>query len=152
MLVQLRLDINGEAREIAVGRGATLLNVLRNEIGLFGAHYGCGRGICGACFVLVNGEATASCTLAAEECMGKTIVTVEGLARDGKLHPVQRAFVQEDAMQCGACTSGMVISAVALLSRERLPNDVQIRAALTPHLCRCGVYLRAIRAIKQASQ
>ncbi len=148
----MRLDINGETREVDASGDASLLAVLRDELGLTGAHYGCGRGICGACYVLVDGEATPACTLAAADAQGKRIVTIEGLGRAGELHPVQRAFVAEDAMQCGACTPGMIISAVALLARNPAPDDEAIRAALTPHLCRCGVYLRAIRAVRRASQ
>ena len=150
--MQLHLDVNGIRQDVDVAPGTTLLGVLRDDLGLTGTHFGCGRGACGACFVLVDGVATASCTLAAEDAAGRRIVTIEGLARDGGLHKVQRAFVDEDAMQCGACTPGMIISSVALLAREPTPTDEQIRAALTPHLCRCGVYRRAIRAVRRAAQ
>jgi nicotinate dehydrogenase subunit A len=150
--MSLQLDINGEQRTVNAPRGSSLLRVLREELDLTGAHYGCGRGICGACYVLVDGEALPACTLSVADVVGKRIVTIEGLVRDGELHPVQEAFVTEDAMQCGACTPGMIISAVALLEREPSPDDAAIRAALAPHLCRCGIYLRAIRAVRRAAR
>ena len=149
--MSLQLDINGEQRTVDAPGGSSLLRVLREELGLTGAHYGCGRGICGACYVLVDGEATPACTLSVGEAVGKSIVTIEGLVRSGELHPVQAAFVAEDAMQCGACTPGMIISAVALLAHDPAPDDAAIRAALGPHLCRCGIYLRAIRAVRRAA-
>jgi len=146
----MRLTINGQTHEVDVPAGTTLLGVLRDDLGLTGTRYGCGLGVCGACYVLADAHAVASCTLSIEETVGRRITTVEGLAQDGALHPVQRAFVDEDAMQCGACTSGMLISAVALLQRTPDPTNEQIRDALAPHLCRCGVYVRAVRAVKRA--
>jgi aerobic-type carbon monoxide dehydrogenase small subunit (CoxS/CutS family) len=126
--------------------------VLRDDLGLTGTHFGCGHGICGACFVLCDGAAIPACTLSAEAAAGRKIVTIEGLARGETLHAVQRAFVDVDAMQCGYCTPGMIISAVALLSRNPRPGEEEIREALSPNLCRCGVYGRAIEAVKRASQ
>ena len=146
-----RLDVNGTAHEIDVPRGTTLLDALRDDLGLLATRYGCGRGQCGACFVLADGRAVASCSITVEQAAVFRIVTVEGLAADGALGAVQRAFVEEDAMQCGYCTSGMLISATALLAQQPSPTEEEIRDALTPNLCRCGVQLRAIRAVQRAA-
>ena len=146
------LRVNGVAREIDVPRRTTLLTALRDDLGLTATRYGCGAAQCGACYVLVNGRAVASCLLPVEQASGVEITTVEGLARDGELSPLQEAFVEEDAMQCGYCTSGMLISATALLRADPRPTDAAIRDALAPNLCRCGVYTRAIRAIKRAAE
>ncbi len=129
-----------------------LLGVLRDALGLTGARFGCGQGECGACVVLVDGAPTPACTTKIEDVVGKAIVTIEGLANGDELHPVQRAFLEEGALQCGYCTSGMILAAAALLERNRSPSEDQIRQALAPHLCRCGVYLRAIRAVQRASR
>jgi len=150
--MRFRLRVNDTHREVDVPLGTMLLGVLRDDLGLTGSRYGCGQGACGACYVLADGRAVPSCIKPVEEASGKGIVTVEGLAKDANLHPVQQAFVDEDAMQCGYCISGMLISAVALLARTPHPSDAEIRGALAPHLCRCGVYLRAIRAVKRAAQ
>jgi aerobic-type carbon monoxide dehydrogenase small subunit (CoxS/CutS family) len=125
--------------------------VLRDDLRLTGTRYGCGHGICGACVVLVDGVATPSCRVPIEQASGHSVVTIEGLDNGGALHPVQRAFVDEDAMQCGYCTSGMILSAVALLGTTAHPSDEQIRHALNGHLCRCGVYGRIVLAVKRAS-
>jgi len=146
------LNINGESRRIDVPPGTSLLTVLRDVLDLTGAKYGCGQGECGACYVLLDGQAAPACRVAVQDAAGKAIVTIEGLARAGRLHPVQQAFIDEDAMQCGACTSGMVMAAVALLARIPAPGKDDIRAALAPHLCRCGVYVRAIRAVQRAAR
>ena len=150
--MRFRLKVNGQAREADVPLGTTLLGVLRDDLGLTAARFGCGHGACGACYVLVEGRAVPACMTSVEESAGKNITTVEGLAKDGELHPVQRAFVEEDAMQCGYCISGMLISSAALLAETPHPSDAQIREALAPHLCRCGVYLRAMRAVRRAAQ
>ncbi len=150
--MQIRLTINGRTQEVSARPGASLLGLLRDDLGLTGAKYGCGQGACGACFVLVDQRAVAACKLPVESVSGMDIVTIEGLAKNGTLHPVQQAFIDEDAMQCGACTSGMVISTVALLRHTPHPDEDQIRDALAPHLCRCGVYGRVIRAVKRAAR
>jgi nicotinate dehydrogenase subunit A len=150
--MRFRLKVNGQAREADVPLGTTLLCVLRDDLGLTAARFGCGHGACGACYVLVDGRAVPACMTSVEESAGKNITTVEGLAQGGELHPVQRAFVEEDAMQCGYCISGMLISSAALLAETPHPSDAQIRDALAPHLCRCGVYLRAMRAVRRAAQ
>jgi aerobic-type carbon monoxide dehydrogenase small subunit (CoxS/CutS family) len=148
--MKYRLDVNGAVREIDVPRGTTLLEALRDDLGLVAARYGCGRGQCGACFVLADGRAVASCLINVEQAGVYRIVTVEGLAQAGD-DAVQRAFVEEDAMQCGYCTSGMLISAAALLGQQSSPTDDEIRDALAPNLCRCGVQLRAVRAVRRAA-
>ena len=150
--MRLRLIVNGRVRDMEVPVARSLLTVLRDDLGLTGTKYGCGHGGCGACMVLVDGEATPSCMTSAETVAGKQIVTIEGLSTGAELHPVQRAFVAEDAMQCGYCTAGMVINAVALLIRTPAPTEQQIRDALSPNLCRCGVYQRAVRAVQRASR
>jgi nicotinate dehydrogenase subunit A len=150
--MRFRLKVNGQAHEADVPLGTTLLGVLRDDLGLTAARFGCGHGACGACYVLVEGRAVPACMTSVEEAAGKNITTVEGLARGGELHPVQRAFIEEDAMQCGYCISGMLISSAALLADTPHPSDAQIRETLAPHLCRCGVYLRAMRAVRRAAQ
>jgi nicotinate dehydrogenase subunit A len=150
--VKLALTVNGERREVDVPPSATLLSVLRDDLGLTGTRYGCGRGQCGACYVIAGDRAVASCLLTADQAARLPITTVEGLANGDDLHRVQRAFIAEDAMQCGYCTSGMLISAAALLARDPEPEEIAIRDALAGNLCRCGVYGRAIRAVERASR
>ena len=145
------LRVNGAERVVDVPRRATLLSVLREDLGLTGARYGCGAGQCGACFVIVGGRAVASCLLTVDQAVGVDVTTVEGLAPEGTLTPLQQAFVDADAMQCGYCTSGMLISATALLAKDPRPTDAAIRDALAANLCRCGVYTRAIDAVKGAA-
>lgn len=149
--MKLALSVNGERREVDVPPNTTLLSVLRDDLDLTGTRYGCGRGQCGACYVIADSRAVASCLLTADQATRMQITTVEGLAQGAQLHPVQQAFVDLDAMQCGYCTSGMVISAAALLGRDPKPDETSIRDALAGNLCRCGVYGRAIRAIQRAS-
>jgi aerobic-type carbon monoxide dehydrogenase small subunit (CoxS/CutS family) len=149
--VKLALSINGARRDIDVPPNATLLSVLRDDLGLTGTRYGCGRGQCGACYVIADGRAVASCLVTADQAARMEIVTVEGLAKGDELTPVQQAFVDEDALQCGYCTSGMIISATALLVRDPEPDEISIRDALAGNLCRCGVYGRAIRAVQKAA-
>jgi nicotinate dehydrogenase subunit A len=150
--VKYRIDVNGAARDLDVPRGTTLLDALRDDLGLTATRYGCGRGQCGACFVLADGRAVASCLMSVEQAALQRIVTVEGLGDGERLGAVQRAFIEEDAMQCGYCTSGMLISATALLARQPAPEEDEIRDALAPNLCRCGVQLRAIRAVERAAR
>ena len=150
--VRIRLNINGKARDLDVPPDLTLLSALRDDLGLTGTRYGCGEGQCGACVVLVDRAAVPACMLRAQDAVGKDVMTIEGLEKDGVLHPVQRAFLEEDALQCGYCTSGIVMSAVALLERTAHPTDEEIRAALAPHLCRCGVYGRVVRAVMRAAR
>jgi len=146
------IDVNGQVHRVEAALGTPLLAVLRGTLGLRGVHFGCGHGMCGACVVLVDGRPTAACTTNIEDVVGRPVVTIEGLADGETLHPVQRAFLDEGALQCGYCTSGMILSAVALLKRAPSPTESQIREALAPHLCRCGIYLRAIRAVERAAR
>jgi len=156
----IELRINGTTHAVDVPPTATLLSVLRDDLGLTGTRYGCGIGRCGACFVLAEAGAgapgsgaiaVASCLLTIEQAARMEITTVEGLASPYALHPVQDALIAEDAMQCGYCTSGMVISAAALLERTPHPTEAEIRESLATNLCRCGVYGRAIRAVQRAA-
>jgi nicotinate dehydrogenase subunit A len=149
--MRLVLSVNGTTHEVDPPPSASLLSVLRDDLGLTGTRFGCGTGQCGACYVIVDGRAIASCLLPVREAAGREITTIEGLAHGEALHPVQEAFVAEDAMQCGYCTSGMIISAAALLARDAKPDEAAIRDALAGNLCRCGVYGRAIRAVQRAA-
>lgn len=149
-MTRFQLTVNGRDHVVDVAASTPLLDVLRDELGLFGAKYGCGEGQCGACCVLIDGESAPSCALPVEAVGARAIVTVEGLAADGPSE-VQDAFVAEGAMQCGYCTSGLVVAATALLARNRSPSDDEIRAALDGHLCRCGVYGRVVRAVRRAA-
>jgi aerobic-type carbon monoxide dehydrogenase small subunit (CoxS/CutS family) len=149
--VKLALSVNGERRDIDVPPNTTLLSVLRDDLELTGTRYGCGRGQCGACFVIADSRAVASCLITADQAARMEITTIEGLATPDVLTRVQQAFVDTDAMQCGYCTSGMIISATALLARDPEPDDISIRDALAGNLCRCGVYGRAMSAVRKAA-
>jgi nicotinate dehydrogenase subunit B len=152
MLETIVLHVNGQDRAVDLAPGATLLHFLRNELGLRGVKAGCKSGRCGACAVLVDGSVRASCRMKAEDAKGAEIVTIEGLGTVDAPHPVQRAFIEEGAVQCGYCTPGLVLSSVALLARNRRPTAEAVRAALAWHVCRCGVHERAVRAVLKASQ
>jgi nicotinate dehydrogenase subunit A len=143
------LTVNGRAWSGEVPAGTSLLDVLRDRLALTGTKYGCGEGRCGSCTVLVNGRAVRSCVTPATAA--RTVVTIEGLATEGRLHAVQQAFIDAQAFQCGFCTPGMVIGAVALLTRIPQPGDDDIRKALDGHLCRCGTYPRIVEAVKAAA-
>lgn len=147
----VRLTVNGASRTITCEPDTPLLDVLRSELGLSGPRFGCGAGLCGACFVLIGGRARSSCDLPAAAAEGMEITTVEGLADEGKLHPVQEAFLDEQAAQCGYCTAGMVISAAALLRDNPSPSQQQVRDAMEGNLCRCGTQGRIIRAVLRAA-
>lgn len=146
------LDVNGTRRPIDADPGRTLLTVLREDLDLTGTKYGCGEGQCAACTVLVDGQPTLACITMVGEVAGKRIVTIEGLAPAGKLHAVQEAFLEADAMQCGYCTSGMILGAVALLRSKPNPSDAEIVAGMNGHICRCGTYPRIVRAVHAAAQ
>ena len=147
----VRLTVNGREHQIRGDPERPLLDVLRGELGLAWPRFGCGAGLCGACFVLVDGQPRSSCDLPAAAAAGRDIVTVEGVGAGGGLHPVQRAFIDEQAAQCGYCTSGMVISAVALLRAVPAPTREQVREALDRNLCRCGAHGRVVRAVLRAA-
>jgi len=146
------LSINGVKHEVHVEPGDKLLFVLRDNLGMTGSKYGCGEGACGACTVLINGKATRSCITAVKAVAGKEITTIEGLEKNGKLHPVQEAFLKTDPFQCAYCAPGMVMSSVALLSSNPSPTDDEIIAAMNGNICRCGTYLNVLKAIKLASK
>lgn len=149
--VELLLDVNGTVHELFVEPRRTLLDALRVNLGLTGTKQVCGQGNCGACTVLVDGEPVYSCLTLALECEGRQVTTVEGLADQGTLHPVQRAFVEHDALQCGFCTSGQILAAVALLRRNPRPTETEIQEALAGNLCRCGAYRGIVRAVLSAT-
>ncbi|MCI0429575.1 MAG: (2Fe-2S)-binding protein [Rhodospirillales bacterium] len=151
MPATVTLRVNGTTRSVTVEPDTPLLYVLRNDLGLVGSRFGCGSGQCGACFVLVDGRPMASCDMPLWSAADKEITTLEGLGRDGELHPVQRALIAEQAAQCGYCMSGIAVSAAALLSNNPSPTEAQIREALDKHLCRCGSHSRVIRAVLRAA-
>jgi len=145
------LIVNGEERRVDAPPEESLLSVLRNRLDLTGTKYGCGEGQCGACTVLLDGKAVRSCLTPLSTAARKKITTIEGLEHAGKLHPVQEAFLAEEAFQCGYCTSGMIMSAAALLSANPIPNEAQIKRAMNGNICRCGTYPRVIAAIQRAA-
>jgi aerobic-type carbon monoxide dehydrogenase small subunit (CoxS/CutS family) len=146
------LNINGKKYEVNVQPDAELLFVLRNDLDLTGTKYGCGEGACGACIVLINGKATRSCVTPVRAAAGKDITTIEGLENNGKLHPVQEAFLKADPFQCSYCASGMIMSSVALLKTNPSPTEDDILSAMNGNICRCGTYLNIIKAIQLASK
>ncbi len=148
----MQLLVNGKTYEVDVDEETMLLSVLRHDLGLTGTKYGCGDGDCGACTVLVDGEAKNSCITPVDSAVGSEITTIEGLADGDNLHPVQEAFIEHTAFQCAFCTPGFIMSTVALLLRNREPDDRQIRAALTGNICRCGTYVRIMQAAKSAAE
>ena len=147
----MNILINNLIHEIKVSPEQSLLEVLREEVKLTGTKYGCGEGNCGACTVLIDGEPIRSCITPVGSVIGREITTVEGLAVDGQLNPVQQAFVENSAFQCGYCTPGFVVSATALLSKNSTPEVDEIKNALSGHICRCGAYVRIVKAVQQAS-
>jgi nicotinate dehydrogenase subunit A len=147
-----RLRVNGEAREVTAEGNTPLLYILRNDLELPGAKFGCGLAQCGACTVVVNGAAIRSCSTSVSAVENRDITTLEGLGTDEKPHPLQAAFIAEQAMQCGYCINGMIMSAKALLDRNRSPSDGEIREALAGNLCRCGSHNRIVRAIARAAK
>ena len=147
----LQLTVNGEEHELAITAHATLLNVLRSELGLVGPKRGCDSGGCGFCTVHVDGRAVYSCMMLALSAAGKRVTTIEGLTTDGRLDPLQEAFVQAGAVQCGYCTCGMIMAAKQLLAEEPHPDDGQIRAGIAGNLCRCTGYHKIVEAIRLAA-
>jgi nicotinate dehydrogenase subunit A len=149
-MTAIEFILNGRPVHVDTDPTKPLLSVLREDLGLRGSRFGCGLEQCGACMVLIDGEPAYSCTRAIEMLAGRTVITVEGLSRDGALHPLQQAFLDEQAGQCGYCVSGILISAAALLERNAKPSRAEVAAALDRHLCRCGVHNRIIRAVQRA--
>ncbi len=148
----INFKLNDKPINITVDGERMLLWVLRTDIGLTGTKYGCGEGFCGACTVLVNKKAVRSCQFPVKDAKGKEVITIEGLARNGNLHPLQEAFIKHDALQCGFCTSGMILNAYSLLLENPHPSREKIIDGMNDNLCRCGVYSRIIQAIETAAQ
>ena len=150
--MSIELQVNGVSRRVESAPETPLLYVLRNDLGLKGTRFGCGLGQCGACTVIIDGEAVQSCDLPLSAAAGKDVTTIEALARDGRLHPLQEAFVAEQAAQCGYCASGIIMSAKALLDRNPRATDEDVREALAGNLCRCGTHTRILRAVRRAAE
>jgi len=148
----IALKVNGESHEVAVEPRMTLLELLRDMLGLTGTKNGCSLGNCGSCTVLVNGKPVASCLVLAVEAQGKEVMTIEGLAQNGELHPMQQAFIDHGALQCGFCTPGMILSAKALLDENPDPTEDEVKEALSGNLCRCTGYTDAVNAILDLAQ
>jgi len=151
MAAGLTLRVNGIDHRLVIDPRTPLLYVLRNDLGLTAAKFGCGLEQCFACAVLVDGGAVTSCATAAEAFVGKEITTLEGIGTPERLHPLQEAFLEEEAAQCGYCIPGVIVGAKALLDRTERPSDDEIRAALAPHLCRCGSQPRIVKAVRRAA-
>jgi aerobic-type carbon monoxide dehydrogenase small subunit (CoxS/CutS family) len=148
----MELIVNQKHYRLELHPDRMLLWVLRDDLGLTGSKYGCGEGQCGACTVLIDGEPTRSCITAAQSVAGKKIITIEGLAQNGHLHPLQEAFIQADAMQCGYCTPGMIVSGSALLKKNPHPTQAEIKEAMQGNVCRCGTYPRIVAAVQAAAK
>ena len=148
----IQLTINGQQVEAAVDANRTLLQLLREDLGLTGTKHGCGLGDCGACTVILDGQPVNSCLVLATQANGREVLTIEGLAENGKLHPIQQAFVDKGAIQCGFCTPGMILSAKALLDANPKPTEQEIRMAISGNLCRCTGYQKIVEAIGEAAE
>lgn len=146
----LSMIVNGDEHDLAVAPNATLLDVLRDDLGLTGVKEGCSEGVCGACTVLMDGNPVRSCLTLALEAEGSSIITIEGLSAEGQLHPIQEAFVDQGAVQCGFCTPGMVLSSKALLDSSPHPSDEEIKYALAGNFCRCTGYAKILNAVREA--
>jgi aerobic-type carbon monoxide dehydrogenase small subunit (CoxS/CutS family) len=152
MIEEIQFKLNGKPIKLMVESDRKLLWVLRTDLGLTGTKYGCGESFCGACTVLVNQEAVRSCQTAVKEIVGKEVVTIEGLETNGKLHPLQKAFTEHDAMQCGYCTPGMILNAYSFLRKNPEPSEKEIIENMNDNLCRCGAHNRIIKAIQSAAK
>jgi aerobic-type carbon monoxide dehydrogenase small subunit (CoxS/CutS family) len=148
----LRFTLNGKKTEVLIDLTQNLLWVLRNHFGLTGTKYGCGMGFCGACTILIDNEPMRSCILPVGDIAGKKVVTIEGLEKKGKLHPVQKAFIEHDALQCGFCTPGMIMTATGLLIKNPSPTRQQIIEGMEENLCRCGAHNRILDAVETAAK
>lgn len=151
MTTEIELEVNGAVHRVAVEPDTSLLEVLRNDLGLTAAKLGCGLEQCHACAVIVDGEVRPSCATGVDAFVGRSITTLEGIGDADRLHPVQQAFLDEEAAQCGYCIPGVIMGAVGLLERNSNPSEDEIRAALAPHLCRCGSHWRIIKAVRRAA-
>lgn len=152
MVDAIEFVLNGKPVRLNIEKDRTLLWVLRTDLGLTGTKFGCGIGACGACTVLMNQEAVRSCQIQMSDVKGKQIMTIEGLAANGKLHPVQQAFVDHNGLQCGFCTPGMILSAYSLLLRDPAPTESDIIVGMEDNLCRCGSHKRVVEAIQSAAK
>jgi aerobic-type carbon monoxide dehydrogenase small subunit (CoxS/CutS family) len=152
MVETIRFTLNGKPAEVTTDGERKLLWVLRTDLALPGAKYGCGKGACGACTVLVDRKAVRSCQMALKDVRGREVTTIEGLGRPRELHPLQKAFIEHDAFQCGFCTPGMILQAVALLLEHPAPSEAQIIEGMNDNLCRCGAYPKILEAIRQAAK
>jgi len=150
-MAEITLNINGADHHVNMAEGEMLLYVLRDRLNLTGTKYGCGEGQCGACTVLLDGHPARSCRTPASAAAGRKITTIEGLESNGRLHPVQQAFLEEEAFQCSYCTPGMIISAVGLLSSNPKPSDDEIVSGMQGNICRCGTYGRIVAAVRRAA-
>ncbi len=148
----MKINVNGRDYKITAKPWRTLLDVLRNELGFTGTKEGCGTGSCGSCTVLMDGQAVNACLVFVAETKGKAITTIEGISREGKLHPLQQAFIDEGAVQCGFCTPGVILTAKAFLDSNPQPSETEIREAIAGNLCRCTGYDKIVRAIMKAAQ
>ena len=149
--IAITLQVNNEEKELFVKEDALLIDVLREELGLKGAKKGCGEGECGTCTVLIDNNPVNSCLVLAALVQGKEILTIEAVGNQGDLHPIQKAFIEEGAIQCGFCTPGMVMSSLALLELNKNPDDNEIRKGLSGNLCRCTGYVKIVKAVKKAA-
>jgi aerobic-type carbon monoxide dehydrogenase small subunit (CoxS/CutS family) len=149
---KIRFTLNGKKTEVLIDPNQTLLWVLRNHLGLTGTKFGCGVGFCGSCTILLNDESVRSCQIPVSDVRDKKLTTIEGLEQEGKLHPVQKAFVEHDALQCGYCTPGMIMNAVGLLKKNPRPSRQQIIEGMEDNLCRCGAHNRILLAVETASK
>lgn len=147
----IELNINGDVHEVLVAAHHTLLEVLRENLGLMGTKRGCDLGACGACTVLIDGEAYLSCLILAVDAVGKQVITIEGLSEDGDLHPLQRAFVDKGALQCGFCTPGMILTAKAILNEDEYPTEEVIKQKMAGNLCRCTGYKKVVEAVMRVT-
>jgi aerobic-type carbon monoxide dehydrogenase small subunit (CoxS/CutS family) len=147
----IELLVNGVRRRVEADQGQSLLSALRDDLDLTGAKYGCGEGQCGACTVLLDGRPTRACVTPAAAAAGHSVTTIEGLEENGRLHPLQEAFLEADALQCGYCTAGMIVEGVALLRRQPNPSEADVARALEGHVCRCGTYPRIVKAVRAAA-
>jgi len=152
MMENVSFKLNGKPVTLTVNSERMLLWVLRTDLGVTGTKYGCGAGICGACTVLVDNEAVRSCRFPVRAVKGKNVLTIEGLAKNGTLHPIQKAFIKHDALQCGFCTPGMILNAYGLLLKNPQPTQAEIIANMDYNLCRCGAHKRIIQAIQSAAE
>jgi nicotinate dehydrogenase subunit A len=148
----IAFNVNGARRAVTADADTPLIYILRNDLKLKGTRFGCGQGVCGCCTVLLDGRSVQSCNTPVSAVEGRTVTTIEGLGSSSALHPLQEAFIEEQAGQCGYCLTGIIMGAAALLSRNPSPTDAQIRSELDIHLCRCGSYDRILRAVRRANQ